>query len=248
MKCEDCQELLSEYIDNQLDAKLSARVKAHLTLCRECAEVHEDFANIIGLCDVEAIEEIPPPNEQALWCRINNIIESEIKPEVTQEIKQKEEKRGLLSRMWRHTWSLSFTQLASAVLGIALVSSLLTVLGIQNSSASNTLNAGAINQPTFLELALSKVGLAESPKQERERRLREQQAAIDYWNKRVAARRALWDKNLRDAFDRNLNEINQVVFEYTRILEENPQDELSGEMLDSALNEKMELLREFSEL
>ena len=52
----------------------------------------------------------------------------------------------------------------------------------------------------------------------------------------------------REAFDRNLDEINQVVFEYDKILQENPQDELTGEMLDSALNEKVELLREFSEL
>jgi hypothetical protein len=31
-------------------------------------------------------------------------------------------------------------------------------------------------------------------------------------------------------------------------LQENPDDEISGEMLDSAMNEKVELLREFSEL
>jgi ADP-dependent phosphofructokinase/glucokinase len=71
---------------------------------------------------------------------------------------------------------------------------------------------------------------------------------IDYWNKRVQARRLQWDKHLREAFDRNLQEIDQVVFEYTQILEENPQDEVSSEMLDSALNEKVDLLREFSEL
>jgi hypothetical protein len=248
MKCEDCQELLSEYIDNQLDAKHSARVKAHLTLCRECAEVHEDFASIIGLCDIEITEEIPPPNEQALWCRINNIIESEIKPEITQELKQKEVNRGWFSRIWHHTWSLSFTQLASAVLGIALISSVLTVIGIQKASLPNHLSASVSNQPTLFEKALSRIGLAETPQQARERRLREQQASIDYWNKRVAARRTQWDKNLREAFDRNLHEIDQVVAEYTRTLEENPQDDLSGEMLDSVLEEKMALLREFSEL
>ena len=53
---------------------------------------------------------------------------------------------------------------------------------------------------------------------------------------------------MREAFDRNLNEINQVVLEYDKILQENPQDNISGEMLDSALNDQMALLREFSEL
>lgn len=248
MNCENCQELLSEFIDNQLDAKKTARVKAHLTLCRECAEVFEDFSNILGVCDLNIHEEIPPPNEQALWCRINNIIENEIKPEITGEFKQKEARRGWLSRMWQRNWSLSFTQLASAVLGIALISSLLTIVGIRNAVPSNNLSAGASTQPTLFEKVVSKIGLAENPQESRARRLREQQTAIDYWNKRVASRRVQWDKNLREAFDRNLNEIDQAVFEYTRTLEENPQDELSGEMLDSALDEKMALLREFSEL
>jgi hypothetical protein len=53
---------------------------------------------------------------------------------------------------------------------------------------------------------------------------------------------------MREAFDRNLNEIDQTVNEYTLILQENPQDELSSEMLDSTLNDKMELLRAFSDL
>jgi hypothetical protein len=32
------------------------------------------------------------------------------------------------------------------------------------------------------------------------------------------------------------------------ILEQDPEDDLSGEMLDSVLNEKMNLLRDFSDL
>jgi hypothetical protein len=248
MNCQDCQELLSEYIDNQLDEKKTARVKAHLTLCLGCAELHDDFASILKVYDLETSEEVPPPNEQALWCRINNIIESEIKPEIFEEHKQQEAPRGFFSRIWHRTWALSFTQLASAVLGIALISSLLTVIGIRSIVPGNNLKSVVTVEPSLFEKALSKIGLAETPQQVRERRLREQQAAVDYWNQRVVARRAQWNKNLRDAFDRNLSEIDQAVSEYTRTLEENPQDDLSGEMLDSALNEKVELLREFSEL
>lgn len=248
MNCENCQELLSDFIDNQLDAKKTARVKAHLTLCLQCTELYEDFSKILGLCNLEITEEIPPPNEQALWCRINNIIESEIKPEIIEEVKQKKANQNWVSRMWNRNLSLSFTQLASAVMGIALISSLLTVVGIRNITAPDDLTANFTNQPGIFEKALSKVGLAETPQQIRERKMREHQAAIEYWNNRVVTRRAQWDKNMREVFDRNLNEINQVVYEYSRTLEENPQDDLSGEMLDSAMDEKMRLLREFSEL
>jgi hypothetical protein len=135
-------------------------------------------------------------------------------------------------------------------LGIALVSSLLTVIGVQNSAqpSEKTGFSGTTQKPGFFEKVLSKVGLAETPQQARQRVMRERQAAIDYWNRRAAARRAQWDRKLRDAFDRNLNEINQVVADYSRTVEENPEDELTGELLDAALDEKMALLREFSEL
>lgn len=248
MNCENCQELLSDYIDNQLDEKKMARVKAHLTLCRPCEEIYEDFSKILGLCNLEITEEIPPPNEQALWCRINNIIESEIKPENVGDVQQKEAHQKWFSRMWTRNWSLSFTQVASAVMGIALISSLLTVIGIRNIASANNLTADVSGQTPFFERVLSKVGLTETPQQTRERRIRERQVAIEYWNNRVATRRAQWDNRMREVFDRNLREIDQVVYEYSRTLEENPQDELSVEMLDTAMDEKMQLLREFSEL
>jgi hypothetical protein len=144
---------------------------------------------------------------------------------------------------------LSFGQVAAGMLIIGIVSSLLTIVGIRNFSTPSDEEFGAdAASQTLFEKVLGKMGLVETPMQARERRIKEQQAAIDYWNKRVEARRAQWDKNLREAFDRNMHEIDQTVAEYTQILQENPQDELSSEMLDSTLNDKMELLREFSDL
>lgn len=248
MNCEKCLELLSEFIDGELENQVSVNIKSHLAMCLKCTEIYEDFAGIIGFCD-EDYEDSIPPNPQALWCRINNIIENEVKPEIVKEIQEKQKKQSRLSKLWNRSWSLSFTQLTSAVLGIAIISSLLTVIGIknaQNREENQTVNASM--EPSLFDLALSKVGLTKSFREQREQKIKEQQSAIDYWNKRVEARRNQWDKHLRDAFDRNLFEINQVVVEYNKSLEENPQDELSGEMLDSALHEKMELLREFSEL
>jgi hypothetical protein len=57
-----------------------------------------------------------------------------------------------------------------------------------------------------------------------------------------------WDRTTREAFDRNLNVIDEAVNDYTTILQRDPEDELSGEMLDSVLTEKMNLLRDFSDL
>jgi hypothetical protein len=53
---------------------------------------------------------------------------------------------------------------------------------------------------------------------------------------------------MQEKFDKNLNIINESVNDYTRILQQDPNDEITGEMLDSAMDEKMQLLREFAEL
>ncbi len=246
MNCEQYQELISAFLDNDLDEENFKNVQSHLALCAECAKVCEDCAMILDFCSEDLLEEVaPPPNSKALWCRINNIIETEIKPEIAQEAEKKEENRGWLSQIWNNSWQISMSQVLTSVLGIALISSLLTIVGFKNYSAPDD---AAETAPSVFEKVLSKVGLAETPRERRERHFREQQATVEYWNKRVEARRANWDNHLREAFDRNLNEINQVVFEYNKILKENPQDALSGEMLDSAMTEKVELLREFSEL
>jgi hypothetical protein len=249
MNCEHCQELISVFLDNELDELSSTEVREHLAVCAPCSKVCEDLAMIIDFCQLDADETVLPPNPQALWCRINNVIESEVKAEIQKENKEKAiaaEAEKASPGWFPRRWHFSFMQVASAVLFVALVSSVLTIIGIKNYSARDNDITSA--PPTLFERILGKIGLMETPQARRERILKERQAAIDYWNKRVEARRAQWNANLRDAFDRNLNEINQAVNEYTEILQENPQDELSGEMLDSALNEKMELLREFSEL
>jgi hypothetical protein len=88
----------------------------------------------------------------------------------------------------------------------------------------------------------------ETPQQTHERRLQQQKAAIEYWNERVQSRRSQWDRSTREAFDRNLQVIDESVDDYSQILQTDPDDELTGEMLDSVLNDKMNLLRDFSDL
>lgn len=245
MNCEHCQELISAFLDNELETESSLNVQTHLTVCAECAKVCEDFAAILDFCGETPADELLPPNSQALWCRISNIIESEVQAEIQKDKKEQPapEKKG-----WFGTSrQLSFGQMVSAFLGIAIISSLLTVVGLQNYSTPEEVAANPAERSIFQKV-LGKIGLVETPQETRERRIKDRLAAIDYWNKRVEARRTQWDSQLRDAFDRNLKEIDKTVFEYNNILEKNPQDELSSEMLDSTLNEKMELLREFAEL
>lgn len=239
MTCEECQENLSQFLDNEVDGSLSGSIATHLSVCAECAKLCEDFSAILDTCQSPTVDEQNPPNPDALWRRINNLIETETPRPEPEADPDKRPTRGY-----------TFSQLASAVIGIALISSLLTIVGTRNyfePSGEDATTRSRSEQTTF-EKVLSKVGLVESPHEARMRRLEEQQAVIDYWNRRVMERRTKWDAHIRDAFDRNVREIDQAVSEYTNILEKDPQDELSGEMLDTALNEKVNLLRAFSEL
>lgn len=247
MNCEQCQELLSVFLDNELETKVSFGVQQHLALCAECAKLCEDFAAILEFCTEAPTNEVVPPNSKALWCRINNIIESEVQAEIAKEQKEQISEQTKKKGFWGGSWKMSFPQVVSSVLGVALISSLLTVVGIKNYSNSAS-EYKTWEQMSAFEKVLGKLGFIETPQQRRDRLVKERLAAIEYWSKRVEARRAQWDNQLRNVFDRNLREIDQAVFEYSRILEENPQDDLSGEMLDSTLDEKVDLLREFSEL
>ncbi|CAN5591424.1 hypothetical protein BH10ACI3_BH10ACI3_04750 [soil metagenome] len=239
MKCGECNNLIGAFLDNELEAAKATAVRDHLSVCDPCAKVCEDIASIVYACKEESADDLVPPNSRALWLRINNVIENEPKVESVHVETPK-----------RRFWQLSIMQIAAALICIAVISSLLTIVAVRNYSVpadGDFVTRGVATQTTF-EKVLSRVGLTETPAQARERRLNEQHAAIEYWNARVQTRRMQWDRATRDAFDRNLQVIDESVNEYTYTLQQDPEDDLSGEMLDSVLNDKMNLLRDFADL
>lgn len=237
MDCQQCKVLISAFLESRLEAAEAADIRMHLALCEDCGQICEETASMLDLVPIEMV----PPNSQALWCRINNIIETEILPN-DQPAPPTEVPRG---RFWR----LSLAQLSAAVLMIAVGSSLITIVALRSySEQSSDIVLASSSERSFIDKVLGRIGLTETPQEIRERRMRQQQAAIDYWNARVQSRRLQWDRNTREAFDRNLQVIDQSVSEYSTILQRDPEDELSGEMLDSVLDDKMNLLRDFADL
>lgn len=248
MSCEKYQNLISESIDGNIESQSSHDLVAHLSVCAECAKINEDFLAISNFYDEGFMEDSIPPNSQALWCRINNIIETEVQSELLEEEAKAAPKQSAVRKAWTSSWKFSPLQMATSALGIALVSSLLTIVGIRNFTDPNHGLSEAELKPNFFEQTMAKFGLFETEQQSYERRIKARKSTIAYWEKRVELQRKQWDTHFQNAFDRNLLEINKAVNEYTNILQENPQDKISTEMLNSALDEKMEFLREFSEL
>lgn len=248
MNCEKYQNFISAYLDGELSEKKSLAVEAHISACTECEQLREDFASVLNLCEESFAEAAAPPNPQALWCRINNIIENEIQPEIEAAETKRKTKRSFLANIWNSNWKFSPGQIASSVLGIALISSLLTVVGIKSFIPARDGFSETNAEPSHFETLLAKIGVVKTRQEIKVRRIKAQKSAIRYWEKRVEARKTQWDARLQNAFDRNLGEINKAVNQYTKVLEENPQDKIYNEMLDSVLDEKMDFLRDFSEL
>lgn len=223
MNCEKYQNLLSDFLDGSLAPQDHSQVEGHLNACGACAEARRDLDAIVVFCrenrgDYEAV-----PNERALWLRISNTLNASTPAGVPA-------KAGWWSRVMSQRWQLSFPQLAASVAVIVIVVALGTVVGVRRFQDRD------VTPPVA-----SKGSSVED-------RYRAQQQAIAYWNQRVELNKARWSAQMRDTFDRNMGVIDAAVNDSMRQLNLNPHDEVSEEILNGALNDKVELLKEFADL
>src|SRR6266699_2334376 len=227
MNCERCQELISDFVDGALSPEDSAILNLHFEECLDCADVRNDLESVVSFCRGNRGQYDAVPNERALWLRIRNTLEAT--GSAAGSIDSVPERRGgFLSRLLNRSWQLSLPQLAGSVTAIALIVSLTAVVGLRRMESP---------KPPVPE----SVGFNPD-------RMSSQQQTISYWNTRIATNKERWSPQMRDTFDRNLNVIDQAVNDSLQELNKNPHDEVSEEMLNAALNEKIALLKEFSEL
>lgn len=257
MECEKCQVLLSEFLDGALEGDHHAHIEAHLADCLPCYGVHHELESIVNVCrecrdDYDAV-----PNERALWVRICNTLESEqlaANREVARAISSDASSESWWSRVMNRSWQLSFPQLATAVTAIAIAVSLATAIGVrrvQDIPQGNPALTATIGSTGGYQAANASSG---DPRDDlmmnasMTTKMRPQQMTIEYWNARAEQHMTRWNPQMRDAFMRNMDAIDQAVRDASAELQRNPHDEVSEEMLNAALNDKVELLKEFSDL
>ena len=232
MNCEKCQELVSDLVDGTLSRRDELTLNSHLEECLDCDGLHKDLASIVSFCQAHRGEYDPIPNERALWLRIRNVIEAEKteSPANDTAISRKSFLSGLMGR----SWELSLPQLTAFAAVIVLVVSLATVVGLRRWETGG---------PSVPPAVSGNVG----PTNPSERVWRQQQV-ISYWNQRIEVNKVRWNPEMRETFDRNMKVIDQAVSESLNDLNRNPHDEVSEQMLNDALNDKLSLLKEFSDL
>lgn len=234
MNCEKCHGLISDFLDGALSQEEQRTLSVHLDECLDCADVRNDLQSIVGFCRSQRGQYSAPPNEKAMWLRIRNVIEAE--SGVATAVAPAPARSNWTSWIGR-TWELSFPQLAAATAAIVLVVSLSTIVGLRRWQSGDVHN---VSGPANSSLSVASENLRS--------RISQQQHAINYWNQRVEYNKARWSPQMRETFDRNLKFIDDTVNTSFDNLSRNPHDEVSEEMLNAALNEKLLLLKEFAEL
>ena len=229
MNCETCQELIHDLVDGSISRNDESILNTHLSECLDCDSVRQDLASIVGFCRTRRGEYEAPPNEQALWLRIRNVIEAE---QGGQAVVHTDNRPSFLGRLLGRSWELSFAQLAGLTAAIVLLVSLTTVVGLRRLTT---------NTPPLVQSAVADFSNVND-------RVWQRQQVINYWNQRVEVNKTRWSANMRETFDRNMRVIDQAVSDSMSELNRNPHDDVSEQMLNEALNDKLALLKEFSDL
>ena len=180
MNCERCQELIGDLIDGTLSGADESTLKSHLDECLDCVSVRDDLTSVLSYCRAHRGEYEAPPNEKALWLRIRNVVEAEVvsaRPVVHETARRS---------WWARSWELSFPQLASLTVGIVLLVSLVTTVGLRRWQTTTPVVADSGANASVND------------------RVWQRQQVINYWNQRVELNKARWSANMRETFDRNM--------------------------------------------
>jgi hypothetical protein len=249
MNCEKCQELFSDFMDDAMSDAERATFSAHLEECLQCFNVHAELNSIVSFCRESRGQYDAPPNEAALWLRIRNTVEGGTFAAVAsaQDTTRRARLESWWSRMMGRSWELSLPQMATAVVAIIVFASLATVFGLRGLKSNPNTVSTNLNSSGSRAVALTGANNGGSKVFEPRDRLWQQQE-INYLTQVVEQHKAHWNPQVRVDFERNLNLLDETVSDSLNKLSEHPHDDVTEEMLNSALNDKMQLLKEFSDL
>jgi len=228
MNCETCQELIHDLVDGSITERDEFTLNTHLKECLDCESVRQDLASIVGFCRTQRGQYEAPPNAQAMWLRIRNVIEAELPRSA---VVNADSKSSFFGRLMGRSWELSLPQLAASTAAIVLVVSLATVVGLRRFGGDG---------PVLTPPAAQASNIND--------RIWQRRQVIDYWNQRVELNKARWGPEMRETFDRNLKLIDESIASSLSELSQNPHDEISEQMLNESLNDKLTLLKDFSDL
>ena len=231
MNCEKCQEHLSDFLDGTLGHAEHASVSAHLAACQDCAAAREELNAILPPARDAHEYLYAPTDEHALWMRVRDAVETEGRVYAASANSQ----GGFWSRLLNARFQLSLPQLATGVAALVVAVSFATAVGVRYFGSGSTPRADRTIRRAVSDQVYPTAYVEPH------------EASLRYWEQRVEARKASWNPRMRASFERSVNVLDETMKESLADLRDNPHDEVAEEMLNSAIRDKIELMREFGE-
>lgn len=232
MECRAVVGSLSDYLDGRemwLSGNEIREIESHLAGCPTCQSVKLELTEI-----KMSARELPlhtPP--RAMWTRIVNEIEAELKPS---ERPTKEEFPE--ASWWERLKERRFTFTLPQVAGAGALAAALIVFGLFSFSGQNPGQLNLIN----IKGAISGAQAALLPGEDQIKAEIERRLAL------INSRKFNWDPQARAAFDLQLNKIEESLKTCRQALQSNPGDKVQQQVVRALYNEKRQLLDDVERL
>jgi hypothetical protein len=221
MRCSDCQETLSEYIDGSLELGELTSIERHLGDCETCRAVRDDLLQIVHFSHQLPLH----APSSSLWSRIADDLSSEGPPTFWSR----------LSIWWLRLRSsklrMTIPQLAATAAAVVILASTGVVLLTNNVQRR-------VGEPSASNLPAETVLLSNGE-------MRQIEDQILRLSENLDRRKESWDPEIRQAFEKNLEYVNQCLVDCRHKLNDNPTDTVARELMLNAYREKFRLLDSF---
>jgi hypothetical protein len=223
MRCGDCQEALSEYIDGSLELGELTNIERHLADCETCRAVRDDLLQIVHFS-----HQLPMhAPSSSLWSRIADDLKNESPPTFWSR----------LSVWWLRLRSsnlrMTIPQLAASAAAAVILMVAGTTLLRTNGQGPVVDTAGGNSGE---QLRLSNGDMKD---------MQQIEDQILKLSENLERRKESWDPEIRQAFEKNLYYVNQCLVDCRFKLNDNPSDNVARELMLNAYREKFRLLDSF---
>ncbi len=221
MKCSKAKRLISDYIDNSLKKRQSARLEKHLHTCADCRKILEDFREIAK--NARELEEITP--SQDAWLKIRK----RLTPEEQKILTLHPQKRTWFGYLFFPT-KLKYA--LSAALLLVFVASAVTI-GLKYSGGN-----GILGKKDAMKYTLAKLDEAEW----------HYKKAIEALWEAVSAQEGNLTAQVAEVFRKNLKIIDSSIMACRETVLQEPENIDARNFLLAAYREKLDFLQEMMEL
>jgi hypothetical protein len=221
MKCFDCLEVISEYVDGVLELGAQTKIERHLADCDTCRGVRDDLLQIVHFSSQLPMQ---APSRD-LWVGIKTQIEAERPKTVL----------ARLTAWWTrlHSRDFNFTVPRMAAVAATLIVVALIGLAVLKNATGNQIDPGQVDP-------LGHKPIVQVPDiQPLEQRINELKDVVEQKKK-------AWDADLRLSFERSMVSVEDSLNESRREFTNNPEDEDCRALLFNAYREKVRILEGFA--